>query len=366
MKKIFISAAAAVSLFALSLGIAACGGADDSSDDKGTLYSIQAPAASDIYTITGLPGGAYEGDTVTFTVTLTDPENSALLGVSADDDELTAGANGSYTFTMPADAVTISVDARAFSEVLSDGGVTFDGGNVTTIAKGADDDWYWDDDNNMVYCHTFDIGLDWGNYTTSLSRNCEIISSDQSVIPDEAISYMPANYGNGNMFHGIEVRIDTNKINPGSTWLEMYFQSDNSSSDNGKICVKITVSAEGSVVKAEKWTETVVFTLNPGIDTETLYFHFRDNDYAASLDSEQDQYFYAGDYTVEDNTVTLTIEYVQGHEYSISVGFNDGTGNSLVLGENVVNGGAYQEDILTFERTGVTIGITVFNELWQP
>ncbi len=51
-------------------------------DDKGTFYSIQAPAASDVYTVSGLPEGAYEGDTVTFTVALTNPADSSILGVT--------------------------------------------------------------------------------------------------------------------------------------------------------------------------------------------------------------------------------------------------------------------------------------------
>lgn len=93
--------------------------------DKGTLYSIQAPAASDVYTVSGLPEGAYEGDTVTFTVTLTDPENSILTSVKVEYEELEADENGTYSFAMPANAVTVEINAHAFAEQLTDGGVTF-------------------------------------------------------------------------------------------------------------------------------------------------------------------------------------------------------------------------------------------------
>ena len=86
-RKSIITTIAACLCLCLSAGIfAACtddnGG--DGGEDKGTLYSIQAPAASDVFTVTGLPENAYEGDTVTFQVTLSDPENSAVISVKPD------------------------------------------------------------------------------------------------------------------------------------------------------------------------------------------------------------------------------------------------------------------------------------------
>lgn len=78
--KSFLTALAACFCLCLSVGVlAACtddGG--DGGENKGTLYSIQAPSASDVFTVTDLPEGAYEGDTVTFGITLTYPEESIL------------------------------------------------------------------------------------------------------------------------------------------------------------------------------------------------------------------------------------------------------------------------------------------------
>lgn len=86
-------------------------------DDKGTFYSIQAPAASDVYTVSGLPEGAYEGDTVTFTVALTNPADSSILGVTVEPAfdssfDLTETSDGFYSFIMPADDVTVVIDAK--------------------------------------------------------------------------------------------------------------------------------------------------------------------------------------------------------------------------------------------------------------
>ena len=70
---------------ALSVAFAACnektdvdGGNGGGGGGKGTRYSIQAPSASDVFTVEGLPEGAYEGDTVTFKVTLSSPADSIL------------------------------------------------------------------------------------------------------------------------------------------------------------------------------------------------------------------------------------------------------------------------------------------------
>ena len=82
--------------------------------------------SSDIYTIGGeVPESATEGTTITFNVTLNDPENSAILGVTVeptfDASYDIASNNGTYSFVMPASPVKIIIDARAYAEVLSDG-----------------------------------------------------------------------------------------------------------------------------------------------------------------------------------------------------------------------------------------------------
>ena len=84
------------------------------------------------------------------------------------------------------------------------------------------------------------------------------------------------------------------------------------------------------------------------------------------MDSKHFQSFMAGDYEVVDNTVTLTIEFVKDHEYSVTVGINDGSGNSLLLNEYVGANGSYDDGVLTFDRTGASVTIYVNAELWRP
>lgn len=341
-------------------------------DDKGTLYSIQAPAASDAYTVSGLPEGAYEGDTVTFTVALTNPADSSILGVTVEPAfdssfDLTETSDGFYSFVMPADDVTVVIDAKTYETVLSDGGVSFSTDNPTAISVNGSNDTVWGgpDGTDLINVWTFDLSFNW-SYTAALSSRSYVTSSNQDVIPADAISELEeGDKGSSAWIHGASFYIDPSKINAGTTWLEIYLQSNNSSSSKGTLYVKITVTEEGVIQKTEKWTETVVFELESGVDTDTLVLYFKDENYADNLDSQEYQYFYPEDYTVDNGEITVEIEYVKGHTYSVYAAIN-GTGDSYELGNTVVNGGSYTDGALTFEREGVTINITVYDTLWRP
>lgn len=257
-----------------------------------------------------------------------------------------------------------------YTEVLSDGGVIFKSKNQTTLSQNSGNGSVWVGNELVNTIWTLNISLNWGNYTTMLSQNSKVTSSDQNVIPAEAITYKGKTGSTSNALTGIDVQIDTTKINPGKTWLEMYFRSGNSSSKEGTICVELTVT-EKQVIEVEKWEETVIFELDPDIfksddyDAEKLYFQFTDQDYATNMDSKRYQSFMPGDYEIKDNTVTLKIEYVKDHEYSVSVGINDGSGNSLLLNEYVGAYSSYDDGVLTFIQTGATVTIYVNAELWH-
>lgn len=352
-KLIFILCLVAV----LAVTVAACNEkGEENNGGGGTLYGITMPS-SDIYAIGGeVPESATEGTTITFTVTLNDPENSAILGVTVeptfDASYDIASNNGTYSFVMPASPVKIIIDARAYEEVLSDGGLSFAESNPKEIVK----------NSGTV---TFVLPFTW-NYTGAIAESVsEATSSDQSVIPDNALELVGGDkVGNSAWIDSAELNIDTSKINPGTTWLEIYLKSDNTSS-NGTLFVKITVLPEGGSVEVETWTETIVFDISSSIDMDEVNFTVTDNDYASNTGTEERQQFMPGEYTYEDGEVSIEIEYVVGHEYSVSVGIGN-TGNSYKLGEGVSSGGSYQDGILTFSREGASVTIIVYNEIWQP
>lgn len=362
-KLIFILCLVAV----LAVTVAACNEKDDvMGGPDGPRYGITMPS-SDIYAIGGeVPEDAAEGTTITFTVTLNDPENSAILGVTVeptfDASYDIASDNGTYSFVMPASPVKIIIDARAYEEVLSDGVVTFSSSNVTTFEKGAAN-------TSQEHTWVFDIALDWGAYNTAFSRNTEVTSSDQSVIPADAISFEKADFpSDGNWFYGADVKIDTSKVNPGTTWLEMYFQSDNSSSKDGTVCVKVTVLPEKEpepIVPVEKWTATVKFQM---VNYEVEVFQFKDLDHEENTDAKQYQSFYepghvnSPQYTVDDdNYVTLTIEYVPEHRYEITIYVSlTGEGEQLYIGMDTSSDGAeYRNGELTFDKDNGSITFTL-------
>ena len=73
------------------------------------------------------------GDTVTVTVTVTN-EDTYVTGVTYNEDECDE-TDGKYTFTMPAENVTIAVQTGTYEEVLSDGNDSLNAYNVYTIAQ---------------------------------------------------------------------------------------------------------------------------------------------------------------------------------------------------------------------------------------
>ena len=119
MKKIFLTVAAALCL-CLSFGIfAACGGGKDSGDTaQSTEYKIV--AQSDGCVFEGLPSQAKEGEKLTFTVSAAS-ELQTVASVFANDTECTRGADGAYSFTMPAKDVQVSASlSYVQKEILSD------------------------------------------------------------------------------------------------------------------------------------------------------------------------------------------------------------------------------------------------------
>lgn len=79
------------------------------STPKAVEYSITASESED-YSITGLAEKAKEGDTVSFTVAVTDEAKHSIKTVKYNETTLTAGQDGSYSFTMPGENVAISVE----------------------------------------------------------------------------------------------------------------------------------------------------------------------------------------------------------------------------------------------------------------
>lgn len=353
-KRLLIALTICIMVAVLAATLVAC---DDSTTQSTTpkAYSVQAPPTSDIYTVSGLPAEAAAGDTVTFTVTLTAPDDSLIEEVILrptfePDSTLEGNADGEYSFVMPASPVEIIIEAKLFEEVTSDGNFAhYAASNPSVIAKNSG---------------TVSLLVNFTANYMNIMKN-SIVVSDESVIPASAITVRKVTASTSNSIVGANVMIDTAAVNAGSTWIEMHFESGNTSAE-GTICVRITV--QDGVIQVEKWTETVILDLFglDGIEERQFGVTFSDRDYMTGTDAKQYQTF--SPLTVdEDGKVELEIEYAAGHAYTVALGMlkDDGSGlyesTQYAFDETVTGGSSqtgftgYMQGELTFRANGETI-----------
>lgn len=366
---------------ALAVAFAACnektdggggnGGGGNGGGGRGTRYSIQAPSASDVFTVEGLPEGAYEGDTVTFKVTLSSPADSILnyvelYGRNMKYKRLTPSADGSYSFTMPAEPVTLTVDADRYADTAEDNFLKWNADNVTSIEI-----WKPDSEDDSYFAQWDDAKLvaDVTETMYSINEGAEAFALDKNVIPDDAITVEINDRSGGSGYvDNCTVRIDRSKIAPGTTMIVL--EAKRGFNDASVLVRTVTVSEPEPIRPVEKWTETVRFQIT-AVDEENLTFSFEDLDYDASTDAKRFQTFFAPDnpqghtpvYTIDDDGyVTLTIEYVPGHRYAVTAPYNDGSGNGAEIGFTTSTNGAEYDRVdneLTFDKDGGSVTFTL-------
>jgi len=89
-----------------------CGGGGSTPAPTPTKYIVTVPSSQD-YTISGIEAGGYvKGAAVSFTVTVTDPENKEIKTVKYDTTTLQPTTPGNYAFTMPEKDVTLAVTLK--------------------------------------------------------------------------------------------------------------------------------------------------------------------------------------------------------------------------------------------------------------
>lgn len=313
-------------------------------------YTVVAATDAD-YTITVSDDSAERGETITVTVTVNNPDKY-LTGVSYNGTPCSED-DGSYSFTMPSEDVTVTATLDEYQEQPSDGSGTggsfasFYTGNPTTIVP--------------AESGTTDLTIILnGSWMTSL--NYDISSSDEDVIPADAIEVSTRTSGTSNVITSAILSIDRTAISEGSTWLTMNFKSGNTS-QKGTIVVKMTVSQSFALTK---WTENIQFDVSRlDLDDGTkIHVHLYDRDYVEGSDAKSYQEF--NDLEVTDDTVTVSIEYVKGHEYSLEFAVADGTTYTYHDLSEVVGSGSTQSGFnqfvdgsLTFVEDGATLKIDV-------
>ena len=243
-KKMFAAVAVLCLVVALTALLAACtpkdrggegggtGGGSGTSD--GTVYTVNAPEGF-LYdfgwktTKTTAGSDAYVEvkpafDAVVIDMVCANGEPCVNAGPAED-------GGTRFEFVMPAEDVDITVE-RSFKDTESDGGIKWAEGMETAISAGAG-----------TATLTAEIGWSW---TTSI-KVPELLSTDKSVIPNDALSYEPVTNqdlvgsSGSNAIVQVRVEIDLGKVSPGETQIVLGLESGNSSSNDGCIVVTVTV-----------------------------------------------------------------------------------------------------------------------------
>lgn len=307
-------------------------------------YTITASVSED-YTLTPSVTIAEAGEEITVAVELKNSDKY-ITGVKFNDSACSE-KDGNYCFTMPEENVTLTATTGEYSEDLEDGMAEFVVSNLKTIQK--------DSDNAELI-----VNFRKASYMTILKSN--IVSSNQNVIPEDAIEVKKHNDFNSGLIDYATVTIDTSKVNYGTTWLTMYFENGNVSSQDATIVVKITVEER---ITYDKWDETIAFDVQ-GIDG------FEDKSFCVQLwvknDSIDDTHAFRDLKADKNGKVIVQFRYIVNQQYRLDFGVKGAGEEKWTWCElpEVVSGGStgegfnqYQDGYLSFVHEGGTMNILV-------
>lgn len=350
MKKLLITVLGA--LCALSLGAAVFAGCGDRGDggnsgngggnEKDFTITVE---NGEGYTAKADKTSADMGETVTITVTVTDPD-MYIQRVLANSNELDENSDGKYTATVTTN-LTIKVEMGTYTEVTEDGALTYNGMN--TIAQ------------NSTYPYSFydehiwklNVVIDSDRYMfLSLSNRSYVKSSNQEVIPDEAIMDFDKvtnedlfGSSGSSVIEQVNAQIDTTKINKGTTWLTIYLRADaGTSGADGTIVVKVTVVGRGEI-EIETAKKTVVIDVDglSASEGDSYTLHFADDDY---IDGGNQEHYFDITATVEGGKLTFEFDYAIGHHYNITLSSGEtyDFDKRVSLSNKVIGSGIYNEN----------------------
>ena len=204
MKKWITAVLAALLALSVSAAFVACGDGETPGGDGGNGGNTDTKS----YTVTKTESDLYDYGWSTTTATAgtaayveVTPEYEAvsIAAVYYNGQACTKDAENEerYNFTMPAEDVTITVDVAFTDRAEDDNFLAWDTANETTVLTGTG---------------TAELAFttDW-NYTSILKKEV-LLSSDPSVIPNEALSIDYST--SGSLIEGGTIKIDHSKTHP--------------------------------------------------------------------------------------------------------------------------------------------------------
>ena len=335
-------------------------------------------APGDHYTFNSTVTEAVPGDVVTFNVTAS--AGYKIDKVFANSVECTLNADGSYSFTMPEEPVTVTATASAISVVP---GPDDDNDDVTTdpapTTEKLTDDFMsftgFRPDKISAFANNYNAKV---TYTVSFSRTININSaedstklrsSDQNVIPDSALTVWLDK--DGTVTSGATISIDLNAIRPGTAYVSFYAENDISTSQNAEVTKKIEVVAENTL---EIPRQTVTFEIDfskadinelnkVAQDGLILSVNDRNNLYSYAEGKASSKEFILDLNAIENDILTITFEdFAVGHNYSVSISYKklDGYYSFVDVNDYVNSDYSYVNSQLTVNSSeAVTVQLEI-------
>lgn len=301
-KKAFLILAVVMIVAITSVALIACG--EVTTTTANPVHKISA-AAGENYEIKNLASSAQVGDPVYFDVKVTS-RFYTLESVLANDVVCVDEGFG-HKFTMPDEDVVITVNLAPVGE-YNDPDDKLDWGStlVDTIPSGT--------------TGTFDLplyfpGISSGDWITSIQTTIE--SSNQTVIPSDAIEFIPTKASTSSAIIGGKLSVDLSKVSPGKTYIYVYLKSGNTSTVIGTLIKEFTVS-ENSQIEIEMMNVTFTYENMTDYDVQNIFLNITDTNYVQGSDYEEIQTIYLSDFI----DGKYTFSYAVGHIYRLSTAYS--------------------------------------------
>lgn len=323
MKKIILVTVLVVCMIISAVAVSAC---NDGGSNPQTPASYTVTAQSgEGYTVS-VPATAKAGDMVSVEVSVSS-DDVRIVAVKANGTDCEVGADGKYSFTMPAENVTVTVQTEKLTQVDSDGVFAMESNAMTTVAMGGMYPYNFFDE------HVWKLRVELTKriYMTLLGKDSYVRSSNGSVIPENAITFetVTDSENQSNEIIAVDVCIDTDLISAGTTWLEIFIKNGNNSSYKGTLMQKITVVEYGAI-EIEKAKKTVVVDVSDFASEGDVYnMRFSDNDYIDGGDSAE---FVDCTAIVTDGKLVFEFDYALMHKYNIGLNKGNSYDNKNLLG----------------------------------
>ena len=301
MKK-FWTICIALAFILLPIGVLLTGCGDSKKEELSYAITI---TNSEDYTISCEQTTAKAGEKIELNVTVLN-QDKYILDVYYNENRCSED-DGKYSFIMPTQDVTLSAKLGKYENVFTDGNGFASLISEPVIALKASNPYLLIDFN--------------ANWMTIL--NYEITSTNTNVLPNEAISLVEiknhdiVGASGSNEIEQAKIYFDTSLLKEGSSWLVMEFENGNSSSNSATLIVKVQVQ---QYIEVETVKANITFDISSITDKSQNYtLRVWDDDFidGSNLWNGKSYNDYLINADIKNDTITFTIDYLIGHQYSI-------------------------------------------------